>query len=191
MKRGLLILLLISGNSLLYLGCDDCGDQPSPDYYFTPIDLSAEHDNPENKDTLTFADYGLSITPETETRYSARIPMPNSFKLASTVYACDPYVGRFYGYDPAIQQIAVITDFDFNDTYSAGDTISQIVYRELYGNRQFLTDVNTLEIPENFFDEPFKISENPEDSVAQRFTVVLRLSNGIDLTATTGELYIQ
>lgn len=189
MKKAVFILLIIIGNSLLYVSCDDCSGESTPDYYYFISGLEADHYNPNNSDTLSFSSYGLRILPEVETRYS-----DNSYDWGynfGALYACDPYVGRFYGYDPAITKIAVLTDFDLNNEYRAGDTISEILYRDLYGSRQYLTDVNPYEISENFFAEPFALSENPIDSVAQRFTVVLRLSNGTDLISTTSEVYIQ
>ena len=192
MKKAFLISLLIIGNALFYIGCDPCADtESSPNYYLQLTGLDAEHFNPENKDTVLFSNYGLSVKPQTQQKFAAIQSVGISQYAPGLLHACDPVIGSFFGYQPNIVKLDIITVTTFDDDYGAGDTITDIVYREIYGSQQYIADINAPDIPENFFDGPFKFIRNPIDSVLQQYNVVFQLIDGTKLEATTGPLYIR
>lgn len=187
MKKLVLLTLFIVGSGFLYIACDPCGDTPRmPDYYFEISDLKVM--NNTTADSISYNNFGLIIRPEVSTQYGMN--HKSSLSIPGQLYACDPAGGEFKGFQPFILDFQIVTNQDFNPSYSAGDTISHLVYREIYNARQYISEFSGGAVPENYFDEPFFLSVAPYSSSEQSFTVYMKLGSGELLVRSTEEVII-
>lgn len=207
MQKKLTLIILTTFLFLGFPSCDDdMGTCPVVDEFFDINGISianfqirevkfesGQYEQKVNSgETIAFDEFFMLVFFETS-YYSDRQALLN-FDLSNKAFALSCFEHGYMGTKEELDTLYVITNNDFNENYSAGDTINDIV--EVNEFISFYSDMNNFkpltsyfeENKENISEERFtiKLNQNPKfKDLSHSFKIVYKLENGEEYSAQT------
>lgn len=178
--------------------CKPCGD--IEEYFdinqievFNYTKISLGYHRPLEEDSIEFEDYVIKCRYKVD-YYSQIIP---NYNLINTAYALSCVKPGERGSVEGIDTILVITQFDYDSTFLAGDTLSPIVtINDGWANNNFISLSEFItQNKENIraaYGFDIQLTKKPKDlSTHYTFDVIVKLGNGEVHTSTTSGVYFK
>lgn len=178
--------------------CKPCGDideffDINQINVFNYTKTSLGYDRPLEEDSIEFEDYIIKCRYKVD--YYSQIT-PN-YNLINTAYALSCIDPGERGSVEGIDTILVITKFDYDSTFLAGDTLSPIVtINNGWANNSFIPlsefitqNKETIRVAYGF---DIQLTKKPKDLTTHyTFDVIVKLGNGEVYTSTTPQVYFR